>query len=65
MPTASVAQNSVHTPNIPVESAYFVDLASYSTGAYGLDSSAHMQALFNKVEAMYAAMITHGDIAAA
>ena len=37
-------------------------LASYGTGAYGLDSSANMQALFNKVEAIAGALVTAGII---
>jgi hypothetical protein len=37
-------------------------LAAYGTGAFGLDSDAHMKALFDKVEAIAAALVTAGLI---
>ena len=35
-------------------------LAAYSTGAFGLDSDAHMQAMYNLVAAMRAALVANG-----
>jgi hypothetical protein len=35
-------------------------LAAYVTGAFGLDSTAHMQALFNQVVAIRAALVANG-----
>lgn len=46
------------TPQTPVASGGA--LAAYVTGAFGLDSNAHMQSLFNLVVSMRAALVANG-----
>ena len=50
------------TPVIQQASANQAALAAYTTGAYGLDSDAHMTALYNLVVAIRAALVATGII---
>lgn len=65
--TAATADGDV-IEAVPSDTAAFTAsaaqaaLAAYGDGAHGLDTAAHMEALFNKVEAISAALVAAGII---